>query len=242
MQATHPVHVRLIQRQCHHHASEGRSDFANTYRLPDDTTDDSHSNPVKIFMPRTELYRTPLPTSGYTSNFKNYQPDSPSPLRCVVNGDAIAAASENSSQSTSIPRLPETPTNTYEVPGAFLNAMVGLLERQANIVPEHLYTKMDLEKAKEAVRKEMQEKQATVTPPSPPESSWAESSVAVLGSVTAVAVCAGVNLFRRASHAHPELMWYYLDGACWGAAGGLVGVLLFKGMLETFDGRRGFYF
>jgi hypothetical protein len=210
--------------------------------------------------------------------------------------------------------LPETPTSKFEVSGAFLNAMVGLLERQANIVPEHLYTKADLldarKKAREEALKEMEERQrekekeVQSTKEQAAETSekfskhiskeeseeakvkgetrneqnklakdatrretrkeirdelmkqwqplreaehedeslrWNDNLVPILGSVVVVTIGAGIGLFRRAFQAQPELTWHYVGGAGKGAACGLLVVVLFKGMLETFDGRRGFY-
>ncbi|KAF2870272.1 hypothetical protein BDV95DRAFT_669179, partial [Massariosphaeria phaeospora] len=45
-----------------------------------------------------------------------------------------------------------TPARTFEVESSFLQAMIGLLERQANIVPDHVITKSEVRKM---VRKEI---------------------------------------------------------------------------------------
>lgn len=226
------------------------------------------------FQPRSQPPRTPAPNS----RLMPYQPDSPSPLRHLVD--------ENISPST--PRLPDTPTNTYEVPGSFLNAMVGLLERQARIVPEHLYTEDDMKAAREEVRhhmlarfeakqaaqNEMLEKkkeelqlaiqaaldQVNKTAMDEMQMSvrklegikqtldaaketnlWVGTMMNVIGTVSVVVLGASIGVIRSAFSAHPENALQLVNGAWKGGACGLVGILLFKGMLEAFDGRRGIY-
>lgn len=250
----------LNTRSCANECSECRSYHADDYH--------------RTFQPRCQHPRTP----AQGSRLMPHQPDSPSPLRQVVD--------ENSPPST--PRLPETPTNTYEVPGSFLNAMVGLLERQANIVPEHLFTEDDMKAAREEVRCEMiarfesmqvaqneklekrkQEMRSAIkaaleqvnkTAMDEVQKSirkldgvkqaldaakeidgWVTTMTKIMGTVSVVVLGASVGVIRSAFSTHPESALQLVNGAWKGGACGLVGVLLFKGMLEAFDGRRGIY-
>jgi hypothetical protein len=61
------------------------------------------------------------------------------------------------STNTSPVRASSNTPNAYEVEAKFMDAMVGLLQRQANIVPEHLFTKAEV---KEIVRKELEKLKA----------------------------------------------------------------------------------
>lgn len=112
--------------------------------------------------------------------------------------------------------------------------MVRLLERQANIVPEHLFTKDDV---REIVRKELQKQESANT-------SMVEASEEVMVrsnfmntmfcGVTAMVGGAGLVVFRRACLVNPEMMWGYVYGAWNGAACGLVGSLVVMGVLKRF--------
>lgn len=111
-----------------------------------------------------------------------------------------------------------------EVEASFYQAMVGLLERQANVIPEQLFTKSDVQSI---VQKEL-EKQRANSAVELPCRAYTSSLISISGILAAIFGSAGFTLFRRTCIAHPELMGWYVNSAVKGGVCGLIGALLFR--------------
>ncbi|KAF2647426.1 hypothetical protein K491DRAFT_309466 [Lophiostoma macrostomum CBS 122681] len=167
----------------------------------------------------------------------------PSPLRRVANYDSICSPSSpmtspirsgtcggaDTSDVTflSSPIRPFNTSNTaktFEVEATFLQAMVRLLERQANTIPEHLFTKAEVN---DVVRKEL-DKQKRDTEP---EVSPGRSLSILVGPSETVAMMMGgasVVVLLRVHEKCPWWMQWFVGGACRGAVYGFLGAMAIK--------------
>jgi hypothetical protein len=123
------------------------------------------------------------------------------------------------------------PARLFEVEAPFLQAMAGLLERQANILPDHVLTKSDIRRI---VRKEINkaEKSSEMEQTQRMTMSSSFRSRHVVGMVVGVA---GWVVVQRAFVRHPEEMVWYLDGAWKGGLVGLAGGVMVKMVLWGLD-------
>jgi hypothetical protein len=183
---------------------------------------------------------------------------SKSPARFHAYGDAETGLRATSTENTSLltlhpPRTPvlgplstpvrpldtpspsrdkhALPARSFEVEAPFLQAMVGLLERQANILPEHVLTKSDIRRI---VRKEIDKdkKELGIERTESMTMSNSFRSRHVVGMVVGVA---GWVVVQRAFVRHPEEMVWYLDGAWKGGLVGLAGGFVVKMVLWGLD-------
>ncbi|KAF2794168.1 hypothetical protein K505DRAFT_361330 [Melanomma pulvis-pyrius CBS 109.77] len=123
---------------------------------------------------------------------------------------------------------------TYEVEAPFLQAMIGLLERQANIAPDHVLTKSDVRKI---VRKEVQKHQE-ISYDARLSRKTLSSFVTSGGILGLAAGVAGLAVYQRVWARHPEEMRWYVDGGLKGGLLGLAGAVVVKGMLWGLDQLR----
>lgn len=123
------------------------------------------------------------------------------------------------------------PARSFEVEAPFLQAMVGLLERQANILPEHVLTKSDIRRiVRKEIDKDKKESELERT-----RRMTMSSSFKVRHAVGMVVSVAGWVVFQRAFVRHPEEMVWYLYGAWKGGLVGLAGGLVVKIVLWGLD-------
>lgn len=197
-----------------------------------------HSHPLRAF---ESIYRSPTSSSSSSDSSSDHSDESSidprkraserTPLMSgrtdLANTAALAA---NASLVRPSPRFMHgTPaTRTFEVEASFLQAMIGLLERQANIVPDHMLTKSEIRRI---VRKEMDKRgEAKETNPTKSLSGLVTPS-RVLALTAGVA---GLVVLQRARMRYPEEMAWFLDGAWKGGLGGFVGAMVVKGVLWGF--------
>jgi hypothetical protein len=126
---------------------------------------------------------------------------------------------------------PSTLARSFEVEAPFLQAVVGLLERQANILPEYALTKSDI---KNIVHKEM-EKIRNRQVEEEIEAMTMSSCFTVRHVLVMAAGIAGWVVLQRAFVRHPDEVVWYLDGAWRGGLVGLAGGMVVKMALCGLD-------
>jgi hypothetical protein len=112
--------------------------------------------------------------------------------------------------------------------------MVHLLERQANIVPEHLFTEADVQRI---VQKELQ-KQDRNTVLLSEDTKRLSSYITFTGTVAMILGGVSFVVFQRACLIAPGHTKWLLEGAWKGAACGMASSMLAKGILASVDKLR----
>lgn len=188
-----------------------------------------------------------------------HQPATPSPLRHVVSQNdlspkecsnrlqiqsrvtssspiyALHTPVDASGAPYSSPiRTSNTSAETFEIDASFLHAMVGLFERQANIVPEHLFTKTDVEMIVHEELEKQRVEELLFT------KHKAHASSILTPSKFSMAFIGGFSMgfCWHASQAYPEEVYSYLNGGWKGGLCGLAGAIILKGVLWAIDRLR----
>jgi hypothetical protein len=199
------------------------------------------------------LLARPLQSGQLSSPFRLSNTPTPSPLRCVTNYNSISSSSPETSpiqprdhrgvdvnddaaflSSPIRPLNTSTATKTFEVEASFLQAMVRLLERQANTVPEHLFTKTEV---KDIVRKELGKQKGC----SDTEVPRRKKLSGLIGPSETVAMMLGgvsIVVLLRVHESYPWWTHWFIGGACRGAVYGFLGAMAIKSAFWGVDGLR----
>jgi hypothetical protein len=254
-----PLQSQLASRHHHHNSSPlpssspypqtpPRRSLLRHFTAPDSLNDSS--SPYSAYSPFDSGLHEPespnaqrhlLPPSRLTEyDGKDKMPATPrlapvlSPVRLLASPSAYP---ENS------------PQKTFAVEASFLQAMSSVLDRQANIVPDHMLTesevraivRKELEKHDAVVRREVEEREQVQIKvqdedPLPAAGGFARritpSHIAMFA-----AACAGGLVLRRAALRHPGEMAWYAAGAVKGGVLGLLGALGVKGAVWVWETR-----
>ncbi|KAH7119784.1 hypothetical protein B0J11DRAFT_590752 [Dendryphion nanum] len=231
----------------------------------------SHLN-TPVLEPRHSSVFTSTPTlipsdsSPSSSPSSENSPDDPDPSPCKARLQRLTPHS----LTPLLPHLSPTPprsshpspirptpshnpgTHTFSVEAPFLHAMIKLLERQANIVPAHLFTREDVQiivqKEIDKFTRGKEEEERMAMEVARRDNSRERSKLAgyiTLPDILIAAVgFAGIMVFRRACKVLPsETRGFVVEGGK-GGFWGVLGAGLLRGILVGVDwlreGRRSF--